>query len=404
MRGPASARPARTTAAPALTTQDRAAPPPVAELVRSASQKRAEQPLLATFWAIEALWDRLPLLFPVDPTLPPSPKRAYRSQYRYLGATALRDPEALATLSDFEIALALIDFSPLERRLATIDVPSQKGQRPFHPVSLFLAICLRRELKLGWRSLARLLAGRQGAGWRSLFGFADGETPSASGPRYFFRAVGADLFDELCPQFIRLLQAHGLVPERSTYPGDPPDRGITVCQDGMLHPARSRPSCQLATDACSQPLPADGTGRPCRARAQEGREGCPCDPSTCQAQCERASRLDPDARFIHYDGNKHGPDAGNTKGTDVFGYRSIAERALDDRFAVAWTLRSSVYPANTDERTVFVPRLHALTTTFPDLMIGEWIDDAGVGYAPCDVRDLGTRRPPAGRHPRRCLG
>lgn len=378
-----------TTTALATTNQDRTAPPPLAAAgttaeVRRASQKRAEQPLLTTFWAIEALWDRLPLPFAVEPTLPPSPKRAYRSHYRYLGATLVRDPESLATLSDFEIALALIDFAPLERRLATIYVPSQKGQRPFHPVSLFLAIGLRRELKLGWQSLARLLAGRQGVGWRTLFGFADGDTPSASGLRYFFQAVGPDVFDELCPRFVTLLREHGLFPERSTYPGDPEDRGITVCQDGMLHPARSRPSCQLTTDACYQPLPEDGTGRPCRAREQ-GREGCACDPATCQAQCERASRLDPEARLIHYDGHnhKHGPEAGKTKGTDVFGYRSVAERALDDRFAVAWTLRSTVYPANTDERTIFVPRLTALVTTFPDLRLGEWLDDAGVGYGDC---------------------
>lgn len=389
-----------TTVEPASTNQDLAARPPVAHAgttagVWSASRKRAEQPLLATFWAIEALWSRLPLPFPVEPALPPSPKRQYRSHYRYLGATALRDPDQLATLSDFEIALALIDFAPLERRLAQVYVPSQKGQRPFHPVSLFLCLCLRRELKLGWQSLARLLAGRQGAGWRTLFGFADGVTPSASGLRYFFRVVGPDVFDDLCPRLVTLLRAHGLFPERSTYPGDPPDRGITVCQDGMLHPARSRPSCQLATDGCYQPLPEDGTGRPCRSREQ-GREGCACPPATCQDDCQRASRLDPDARFIHYDGHnhKHGPDAGQTKGTDVFGYRSIAERALDDRFAVAWTLRSALYPATTDERTVFVPRRHALTTTFPTLRIGEWIDDAGVGYGHClaAIWELGALR------------
>jgi hypothetical protein len=67
----------------------------------------------------------------------------------------------------------------------------------------------------------------------------------------------------------------------------------------------------------------------------------------------------------------------------VFGYRSVAERALDDRLAVAWTLRSGVYPATADERTLFVPRLRALQATFPDLRIGEWLDDAGVGYAEC---------------------
>jgi hypothetical protein len=86
--------------------------------------------------------------------------------------------------------------------------------------------------------------------------------------------------------------------------------------------------------------------------------------------------------------------AGGGTGTNVFGYRSVAERALDDRFAVAWTLRSTLYPANTDERTVFVARVHALQTTFPDLPIGEWLDDSGVGYGDCldAVWQLGALR------------
>jgi hypothetical protein len=67
----------------------------------------------------------------------------------------------------------------------------------------------------------------------------------------------------------------------------------------------------------------------------------------------------------------------------VFGYRSVAERVLDDRVAVAWTVTSELYPANTDERTTFTPRAQALTQRFPDLAIGEWLDDAGVGFAEC---------------------
>jgi hypothetical protein len=78
----------------------------------------------------------------------------------------------------------------------------------------------------------------------------------------------------------------------------------------------------------------------------------------------------------------------------VFGYRSVAERALDDRFAVAWTLRSDLYPANTDERTIFVERLQTLRATFPDLCLGEWLDDSGVGYSECldAIWELGALR------------
>jgi hypothetical protein len=383
---------------------------PAAERVRppSAEQKRAQQPLLGATWSLAALGPSLPLAFPVDPDLPPSPKHGYRSTYQPPDPAELPDPADWGQLSDFELALALIDCSPLERLLATMYRPTAKGQTPFHPVSLLLAVCLRRELGLGWRALARLLAGPHGAGWRRSLGFADGQTPSASGLRYFFRTVGADVVAALCPQFVALLRAHDLCPARSTFPGDPPDQGVTVSQDGMLHPARDRPSCQLATDACYQPLPAPaataGAARPCRARDQE-REGCACTSPACREQCIRASRRDPEARFIHYAGR------GGARGTDVFGYRSVAERLLDDRVAVAWTVTSSLYPANTDERTIFVDRVQALTATFPDLEIGEWLDDTGVGYRDCldavwqlgALRMIDIRADPSDADPAACL-
>ncbi|MBI2954276.1 MAG: hypothetical protein HYY30_08185 [Chloroflexi bacterium] len=209
---------------------------------------------MVTMFAVQSPLHQLPLVFPVEDNLPLSPKTRYRSHYRYLGPGRLLDNAELAKLSDFEIALYLIDSSPLERRLAQVYyVPSDKGQAPFHPVSLFLCICLRREQKLSWVKLANLLGGDNGAGWRALFGF-HGDTPAASGLRYFFNAVGAGLFDELCPRFVQLLQQHGLLPEQSPYPGDPPGRGVTVSHDGMLHPSLSRPSCQLATNECYQPL------------------------------------------------------------------------------------------------------------------------------------------------------
>jgi hypothetical protein len=406
--------------APASPVPPPPAPPTAATPTRplSAAQKRAEQPWLVATWSLAALWPHLPLPFPVADDLPPSPKPSYRSTYPPPDPAGVPDPATWAVLSDFELALALIDFSPLERRRARMYRPSARGQVPFHPVSLRLAVGLRRELDLGWRALARLLAGPHGAGWRRTLGFTDGQTPSASGLRYFWASVGADVIADLCPRFIALLRAHGLCPERSTFPGDPPEQGVTVSQDGMLHPARSRPSCLLVTDACYQPLPvpddpasadaaetgtAAATGRPCRAREQE-REGCACTSPACHQQCVRASHRDPEARFIHYAGRD------GSRGTDVFGYRSVAERLLDDRVAVAWTVTSGLYPANTDERTIFVDRVQALTTTVPDLPIGEWLDDAGVGYGACldavwqlgALRMIDIRADPTDRDPAAC--
>jgi len=369
----------------------------------TATEKRAHHPELAT-WTLSALAPAGPLPLPSDPTLPPSPKPRYRSSYQPPEPAALASVK-LADLSDFEIALHLIDFSPLERELARVYKPSAKGQVPFHPVSLFLALCLGREQGLSWRGLAQLLASRRGAYWRQLFGFCDDDTPSASGLRDFFQRVGADVFAELCPRFIDLLCSRGRFPERSTFPGDPAHRGVTVCQDGMLHPARHRHTCQLATDSCFAPVaaPPDGTGppgRPCRAR-ELALPGCGCTKAACEAQCSRASTRDPSARFIHYAGRStphradpDGPSRPSTRGTDVFGYRSLAERVLDDRFAVAWTVTSDLYPANTDERTVFTSRVQALRARFPDLSIGEWLDDAGVGFGDCleTIWNLGALR------------
>ena len=400
-----------------------AEPPSVAlSAPPTASHKRAAQPALGQ-WSLASLAPQLPLRFPVPADLPPSPKQRYRSCYRPPDPTALRDPAALAATSDFEIALLLIDISPLEALLAQHYRPSRKGQVPFHPVSLFLAICLRRERVLSWQGVAQLLASTHGAAWRALFGFAAGVTPSASGLRFFFQAVGGAVFDELCPRFVALLRAHDLFPTHSTYPGDPPTQGVTVSQDGMLHTAHDRSHCFFATATCSQPRPerpvipltpvaapraacaapapipappAPVRARPCPAQ-EKGHAGCPCDSSACQDRWARASPTDREARLIHYQGHnaKHGDTKGTkAKGRDVFGYRSIVERVLDDRFAVAWTVRSSLYSANTDERTVFHERVQALQAALPALPIGEWLDDAGVGYGPCldAVWELGALR------------
>jgi len=370
----------------------------------TASEKRALEPLMKATWSIQALWPRLPLLFPTDPNIPPSPKARYRSQYLYPGPDALLDPVKLATMRPFEISLYLIDFAPLEPLLADHYKDSRKGQIPFHPVSMFLALLLRRELDLSWRDLAKLLAGDHGGGWRALLGFEADDTPSASGLRYAFNAIGPEFFAELCQRFMDLLFRECLCSTHSTYPGDPPEQGISLTQDGMLHPARHRPDCSLATNDCYQPIreptPPDTARRPCRAR-DHGHEGCPCDTPECQERCRRASTLDPQARFMHYSGhNKRQREEAQSdqskkdSGTDVFGYRSIAERVLDDRAHVAWTIHSALYPANTDERTIMPGALAYLRQRFPDLKIGEWVDDAAVGYEDCldAIRDAGALR------------
>lgn len=233
---------------------------------------------------------------------------------------------------------------------------------------------------------------------------------------------------------------------------------MSLSQDGQLHPARSRPTCLQACAPCYQPQP-DQASKPgadqaalvprerpsqlapsldpapssqaatsalepgvavarraCRAR-EKGGEGCACDTSACQACCQYASRLDPEARLIHYQGHNHkhspggdrsgaeaqassGKAASNrtsnrtSKGIDVFGYRSVADRLIDDALSVAWTEQSNLFAANADERTIFSARVDGLQAKFPNQRIGEWLDDAAVGYADCldRIYDLGALR------------
>ena len=346
-----------------------------------ASRKRAAHPDFVPTFSLDALQERLPVRFSVPQGVPPSPKRRYRSEYRYLGYEDLACPSRLANLSLFEVALRLIDFSPLRDYLAqAYYVPSAKGQVPFDPVSLFLCVCLRRELRCGWRRVAKLLAGEHGTGWRRRFGFREGETPSASGLRYFFHGVGPEVFEELCPLLIGSLFTVGLLPTQSTFPGDPPQRGVSISHDIMLHVARSRMRCSQVTDTCYQPAP-----RPCPARAA-GKEGCDCDHPACATACRRATPLDPEARFIHYAGsNKYAdlPTFSHTRGRDVYGYASNPDRLLDDRFACAWTIRTGLYPANSDERSLFPDSFAQLRARFPYLKIGEFLADAALGFQDC---------------------
>ncbi len=159
---------------------------------QTAAQKRAAHPLFVVTWSLEALRPKLPLRFAMDEQLPLSPKLRYRCEYRYLDSDLVFDPTQRATLSDFQIVVYIVDFSGLERALAQGYLGAHKGQVPFHPVSMFLAICLRLELRLSWKKLARTLAGRDGVHWRQLLGFADGQTPSASGLRYFYHCHWPD--------------------------------------------------------------------------------------------------------------------------------------------------------------------------------------------------------------------
>lgn len=320
---------------------------------QTASQKRAAHPEFARLFAYASLTPKLPLRLAVETGVRPSPKSSYRSDYRYLGHADLADARVWAGLSAFEIALRLIDFSDLRDELAQqLYQPTDRGQKPFDPVSMLLCLLLRLEQHLAWAKLAELLAGPQGSQWRHRFGFQDGATPSASGLRYVAQTLGPDYVEGLCSRFVQMLFAAGLAEPHSTYPGDDPSRGVTICRDGQLHSARDR----LRDCTCPEP---------------------------CPSVCPETNGRDHEARLIYYSGRNKDT---KSKGKTVFGYRSTADRLLDDRLSVAWTLCSTLYPANTDEHTVFEPELLKLEARLGQVKIGEFLADAGLGYGPALAR------------------
>jgi hypothetical protein len=122
----------------------------------TAIEKRAQTPGALAPFTLDNLKQKLPLVFPRDPQLPPSPKSRYRCAYRYLGFDDLNE-EMLETCSPFEIVIRLFDYSHLEQLLAAhIYVPSAKGQVPFHPVSMYLLSIYRRERHLSRHEALRI--------------------------------------------------------------------------------------------------------------------------------------------------------------------------------------------------------------------------------------------------------
>jgi hypothetical protein len=78
-----------------------------------AAQARPQDPDFVHQCRLDGLEAKLPLLWPTPPGTPPSPKHAYRSHYVYLGGQNLQEPATWEHLSDFDLALRLIDFTGL---------------------------------------------------------------------------------------------------------------------------------------------------------------------------------------------------------------------------------------------------------------------------------------------------
>jgi hypothetical protein len=363
-----------------LTPEEQAAAAQHEQQDQTARELRAQNPRFAPTFSLAALQPQLPLAFPSADATPVVRFRA-RSWYTYLGWAAL-ETATLAVLGAFYIALHLIDFAPLRAELLarTGIHRNAAGETPFDPVSLFLCCLLRWDKGLGWDKLAEFLAGPEAGCWRQLLGFREEATPAGSTMRGFQHALGPAFLTELGPRFLALLQAAGLLPTHSTLPDSPPNLGLPVAGDGMLHEAHASMRCGQVTATCYQPLTA-GPRPPCPAQAK-GFAGCDCTAPACADRCQDTTPRDPDARLIHYSGsNQEGQETRAAR--NVYGYRSYAQVVRDDEFHVGWTAYTSVQAATTDERAIFPQDFAQLRQGLPQLAIGEVIADAAVGYGDC---------------------
>jgi hypothetical protein len=361
----------------------------------TAIEKRAANPDALAPFDLQRLRQQLPLVFPRDPELPPSPKPRYRCAYGYLGCDDLEDEDAWASYSAFEVAIRLFDYTELEPLLAAhIYAPSAKGQVPFHPVSMYLLSLYRRERKLSRHEVLRQLRHEQdGRGLRRYLGFEQ-VLPSESGLRYFERQITPELQQEINAWQIDVLYQAGLLPCRPDT-----ERKVMLAFDGMLHEARSRMRCSSVREGCYAPAP-----RPCAARDKKKR-GCDCDGADCVMICRHATPRDPQARLVVYSGqNKRAKQSPNAPQDEksrqslrsrlVYGYYSYAGQILDADRATFWVLPAAFGAATCGDPALFPDNFTYLQARFPWLKIEQVYADAGICEQQCldHIWDAGALR------------
>lgn len=354
--------------------------------------------------SMSGLEDRLPLVWPAPPDVPPSPKNAYRSHYVYPGWEALEDPEAWDYLSDFELVLYLVDFDPLRPVLAQrLGWTSARGWIPFDPVSIFLL--LGWQITNGWSraETLRKLRHPRNADLARCFGFEDGVFPTEGGLRYWLTTIGENaisdetvllgddeeeeptevavqLLNQIIAQSVMLLVENGLLSQEAW-------EEALLCPDGMLHHAASRMRCSSVCETCYQATAPDDP-RPCPAH-QKGRQGCDCDTLACDEACQHATPWDAEARFVWYTGSnqpQHSPNRStddqkeNKRGKGYYGYRSLPLQIPDPNRRFSIVLLDDFLPANAHEENPAAALLAQIPALYPSLNVDAVAGDAGLSY------------------------
>jgi hypothetical protein len=373
-----------------------------AKLTAAASRAQDERFLAQCSWT--GLREKLPLRWPAPASTPACPKRRFRSQYVYPGYQDLADPQLRQHLSDFDLLLRLVDFTPLRPVLAQmLGWTSGRGWIPFDPLSLFLL--LGWQLVNGWtrgKTLTHLQQPRF-QDYAQHFGFRDGIYPTEGGLRHFLSALGqprpeldlpialpAELGQDavtvalqrlnyILAQAVLLLVEHGFIT---------PDawQQALLCPDGMLHLAASRLRCTAVSAACYEPTSAT-TPRSCAAQLKD-RRGCDCGTPACAQMCRFAPPRDTQARCVWYAGSnqpKDNPNQANAsakppKGRLYYGYRSMPLQFADPHRRCSLVLVDHFQSAEAREELPATAELLALSRLYPTLQVATVAGDAGFGF------------------------
>jgi hypothetical protein len=360
-----------------------------------AAERRLLLPNFVELFRWKAIRPLLPFQLPTPGDPPPWQARACRSYYQWLPPDHLHSSADLVGMDPFDLCLILFDFSPW-RPYFGVRFKSHFGPPGFDPLSLGLAMFLARYRKWDWPTLeCELRQAARGHDYRRALGFHKNDLPCASTFRMACQNTPENWFRTCQDSLLQAFLAYGLIPSRSTFPGDPPDQGVSISTDCQLIQSRSHMRCRRQVPACSEPA----ASRPCPAR-QAGKEGCTCDTSACLDHCRFATHRDPEAAYVYYSGSNqpghtcaaHVPGAGNPNasrdpkaasaphGKHHFGYKSKAFNIVDDRLFTLWPITGPLTPANQNDHLLTIPGFEDLHHRFPNLAIGEVLGDAGEGH------------------------
>lgn len=356
-----------------------------ASRVLPAAERRLQLPSFVETFGWERLRPHLPLQLPTMGAAPVWKGRVCRSYYQWLGIDDLPTSAEVLHLDEFDLLLRLFDFSAWRPSLAQ-RFHSQYGPPPFDPVSMGLGILLAHYQSWDWvRLVGALRSPTRGGDYCRRLGFDPADLPAPSTFRMAFAHTQLDWFSACQDSLVQGLMTYQLIPTHSTFPGDPPEQGVSLSTDCQLIASRSHMQCSHQVPACSQP----SAHRICPARLA-GKEGCACDTPACYDHCRFATWRDPQAAYVYYAGsNQPGPNAPrqtqerpsvSARGKHHFGYKSKAFNIIDDRLFLIWPLTGPCTPANRNDHLLTIPGLQNLHQRFPSLKIGELLGDAGEGY------------------------